>query len=120
MVRRTPPLPTPEKKEAPMIGNPTFRRRLVHTDGATATDPTLASVPASTPAQAPVQHTASDLLLPAQVAERLGVSIKLLERWRGTGCGPAFVRLSRKTLRYRGGDVDAFVVGKVCTSTVTE
>jgi predicted site-specific integrase-resolvase len=74
-------------------------------------------VPAPKPAPAPAQHAASDLLLPAQVADRLGVSTKVLERWRGTGDGPAFVRLTRKTLRYRAADVEAFINGKIHTST---
>jgi hypothetical protein len=50
-------------------------------------------------------------------ARRLGVSPKALERWRGTGAGPAFVRLSRKTIRYRAEHVEAFVTERVRTST---
>ena len=49
------------------------------------------------------------LLTPEQVALRLGVSAAVLERWRGTRAGPAFVRLSSKTIRYRAEDVEGFV-----------
>jgi hypothetical protein len=58
-----------------------------------------------------------DLLTSAETAQRLGVSSKALERWRGTGAGPAFVRLSRKTIRYRAEHVEAFVTERVRTST---
>jgi excisionase family DNA binding protein len=49
------------------------------------------------------------LLTAAQAAERLGVPPSVLERWRGTGEGPAYVKLSGKYVRYRQEDIDAFV-----------
>jgi predicted site-specific integrase-resolvase len=49
------------------------------------------------------------LLTPVQAAERLGVSPQVLERWRGAGGGPVFVKLSGKFVRYRQQDLDAFV-----------
>jgi hypothetical protein len=84
-----------------------------------AAKPTLVPAPVAVaaPAGGAVQPRASDLLLPAVVADRLGVGTKVLERWRGTDTGPAFVRLTRKTLRYRAADVDAFIAGRVCAST---
>jgi hypothetical protein len=63
------------------------------------------------------QQSATDLLTPAAVAGRLGVTAKVLERWLGTGEGPAFVRLTRQTLRYQAADVDAFIVARVCATT---
>ena len=100
-----------------MLTGGTLNRRIYKVAGAArpAIVPTPAAVAA--PAADAVQQRASDLLLPAGVADRLGVSTKVLERWRGTGAGPAFVRLTRKTLRYRAADVDAFVAAKVCAST---
>jgi hypothetical protein len=59
----------------------------------------------------------SELITPAQAADLLRVRAKVLERWRGTGEGPAFVRLSSKTIRYRREDIDAFVAGRVRAST---
>jgi predicted site-specific integrase-resolvase len=56
-------------------------------------------------------------MTPANAAEILRVRVKVLERWRGSGDGPAFVRLTSKTIRYRRGDIDAFVAGRVRAST---
>lgn len=74
------------------------------------------SAPASSPA--PILGAAAELLLPAAVAKRLGVSEKLLERWRRTGDGPAYVRITRKVLRYQADAVDAFIASRVrnCTA----
>jgi Helix-turn-helix domain len=72
---------------------------------------------ATPPPQAPAAVASADLMTPAAVADRLGVSTKLLERWRGTGEGPAFVRLTRKTLRYRAADIEAFIAYRVRAST---
>jgi len=49
------------------------------------------------------------LLTPLEAAERLGVKAQVLERWRGIGGGPVFVKLSSKSVRYRQEDLDAFV-----------
>jgi predicted site-specific integrase-resolvase len=49
------------------------------------------------------------LLTPLQAAERLGVTVNALERWRGIGGGPVFTKLSAKSVRYRQEDLDAFV-----------
>lgn len=49
------------------------------------------------------------LLTAIQAAERLGVPPSVLERWRGTGEGPAFIKLSGKYVRYSQEDIDAFV-----------
>ena len=57
------------------------------------------------------------LLTPPQAADLLGVSARCLERWRRTGDGPPFVRLSTKSIRYRIEDLDAFVASSVRAST---
>jgi hypothetical protein len=57
------------------------------------------------------------LLTPAAAAAMLGVTPKALERWRGTGAGPVFVRLSAKSVRYRPADIAAFVEGRLRAST---
>jgi hypothetical protein len=75
-----------------------------------------AEVAARPPAPSPVGVRA-ELIWPATAAERLSVNAKVLERWRGTGAGPDFVRLSSKTIRYRPADLDAFVAGRVRCST---
>lgn len=60
------------------------------------------------------------MLTPSQLAGALGVTTKTLERWRMTGDGPPFVRVSRKVIRYRQPDVEAFLAGRVTTSTATD
>jgi hypothetical protein len=59
-----------------------------------------------------------ELIAPAVVAARLNVTAKVLERWRGTGEGPAFVRLTSKTIRYRPEDIDAFIADRARANTV--
>jgi predicted DNA-binding transcriptional regulator AlpA len=49
------------------------------------------------------------LLPPPDVAELLSVSERRLEYWRYQGRGPAFMRLGRRTVRYRLSDVEAFL-----------
>jgi hypothetical protein len=49
------------------------------------------------------------LMTSAQAAKRLGVGDRVLERWRSTGDGPAYAKLTSKTIRYRSEDLDAFV-----------
>lgn len=60
-----------------------------------------------------------NLLTPEDVGFRLGISRKALERWRGTGDGPRFVRLGHKTVRYRLEDIEAFIVARLCISTAS-
>lgn len=49
------------------------------------------------------------LLTTREAAERLGIGRQTLERWRAAGGGPSFVRLGRRSVRYRREDVDDFV-----------
>jgi len=57
------------------------------------------------------------LLTPAEAAERLGVTERVLERLRGTGDGPDFIKLTSKSLRYRPEDVETFVISNVRRNT---
>ena len=64
-----------------------------------------------------VDHDA--LLTPAGAARRLKVTAKALERWRGNGKGPPFIRFTSKTIRYRNEDLQAFVAGRIKASTAS-
>lgn len=48
-------------------------------------------------------------LSPKDVAARLGVSEKTLERWRREGKGPPFVKVSYKRVRYMVKELDAWI-----------
>lgn len=82
--------------------------------------PACAAVASECEAQLEAGGAATVLLTPAQVAERLSVTEAALERWRSHGGGPLFVRLSRKTIRYRSNDVDNFVAGCVKANTAED
>jgi sarcosine oxidase delta subunit len=49
----------------------------------------------------------------------LRVNTKVLERWRGAGGGPRFVRLTRKTIRYQLSDIEAFIAARLRSSTAS-
>jgi excisionase family DNA binding protein len=51
----------------------------------------------------------SRLLKPAEVAERLRVSLKTLEGWRRRGTGPVFVRLGGRDVRYPEGELERWI-----------
>lgn len=57
------------------------------------------------------------LLTPEQVAEGLSVTERTLERWRMTGEGPPFVRLTRSTVRYSKSALAAFVASRIKHNT---
>ena len=50
------------------------------------------------------------LLTPKEAAAILAVTPRTLERWRMTGEGPRFLKLSRATVRYTAADLAAFQV----------
>ena len=60
------------------------------------------------------------LLTPAETAEILGVSPRTLDGWRRRGCGPPFVRLTQRTLRYRRADLDKHIARSVRANTAAE
>jgi len=52
-----------------------------------------------------------------QAAALLGVSPRALQKWRVTGGGPQFVRLSARCIRYRDQDLASWTQGRSCRST---
>lgn len=58
------------------------------------------------------------LLLPEEVAEALGISVKTLYNWRALGLGPVGVRVG-KYLRFRESAVDAYIASLEGPSNVT-
>ena len=58
-----------------------------------------------------------DLLNTKQVAAWLGNSPITLEIWRSKGKGPPFIRLSPRMIKYRRGDVLAWLISRRCAST---
>ena len=52
----------------------------------------------------------------ADLAARLNVSPRTLERWRWTGEGPAFLKIGGRVV-YRLEDVEAFERARRCEST---
>lgn len=84
-----------------------------------APDPATPTAPTTPPATSTGDRNHAELITPAVAAERLSVTAKVLERWRGTGNGPAFVKLTRKTIRYRSEDLDTFIAEHQQASTAT-
>ncbi len=58
------------------------------------------------------------LLTPSQAGALLGMTPGALAQLRYTGQGPAFVKLTAKAIRYRQGDLDAWVEANLRTSTI--
>ena len=57
------------------------------------------------------------LLTQAQAARFLHIRPGSLANWRWRGEGPPFVRLSRRAIRYRRSDLDAWIRTRVRKST---
>ena len=57
------------------------------------------------------------LLTPGEFADLISVSEATVERWRGQGEGPPFVKVSGKVVRYREVDVQAFIAARLVVST---
>jgi hypothetical protein len=53
------------------------------------------------------------------VGQRLGVSVRTLERWRWLGMGPRFMKVGGR-VRYRIADIEAFEQSRLCTSTADQ
>ena len=50
----------------------------------------------------------------AEIAERLGISVSTVRRWRLTGEGPRWIRIGGASIRYSIRDLDDWVAGLPC------
>ena len=57
------------------------------------------------------------LLKERTVAEILNLSVRTLQKWRCTGEGPPFVRISSRAVRYHREDIEAWVRDHMRSST---
>jgi len=64
----------------------------------------------------PDSEIAACLRTPA-ASRYLGIPESTLTKMRVSGDGPAFVRLSAKSIGYRKCDLDAYLASRVCKST---
>lgn len=67
--------------------------------------------------QAP--STIADTILrnEVQAAAFLGVSPRALQKWRVTGQGPQYLRLSARCIRYSQAELDRWVEARLCRAT---
>lgn len=49
------------------------------------------------------------LMTEKELAEFLGLKPRTLQSWRLVGCGPKFIKLSNRIIRYRAGDVQEWM-----------
>ena len=59
----------------------------------------------------------SVLLCEKEAAQLLGFSCRTLQKWRGTGGGPKFVKVSARAIRYREEDLLGWITDRVRFST---
>lgn len=50
-----------------------------------------------------------DMLTKVQLGKALNVSTRTIDRWIAEGSGPPYIRLPRNRLRWRWGDVQAWL-----------
>jgi hypothetical protein len=60
------------------------------------------------------------LLTAEEAADKLRVPVVRLKGWRAAGQGPAFIRLSHKTVLYDDTVLDAFIASRVCKPAVEQ
>ena len=60
-------------------------------------------------AQAGLSRNPLELLTRIQVEDEYGIKVKALERYAWAGGGPPMVKLGHRTVRYRRGDIEAFI-----------
>lgn len=65
-------------------------------------------------------RTSRKLVTQEELAERLGLSIRTIERWRVTGEGPAFVRIGLRKLAYREEVIEVWIANNTFTSRAHE
>ena len=66
-----------------------------------------------------VKRGRDPLLIPEETAERLGVSIRTLARWRVEGGGPKYAKIGA-AVRYRSSSIDAWIEAHEVGSTSEE
>jgi len=52
-----------------------------------------------------------------EAARILGVTVRALEAWRHRGGGPLYIRISKRCIRYRQGDLQNFITERERSST---
>lgn len=55
-----------------------------------------------------------------EAAEFLGYTIRALQNWRVRGGGPAFVKVSSRSIRYRRCDLNAWIESRLRSNTSQE
>lgn len=66
------------------------------------------------------ENRASDfdrLLNEHEAAALLGYTVRALQNWRFRGGGPAFVKVSERSVRYRRRDLASWIESRIRTST---
>jgi len=58
-----------------------------------------------------------DLLRTTDAALLIGIETRTLEKWRVTGLGPPFVKISNRAVRYRHKDLQEWVNARLRNST---
>ena len=65
-----------------------------------------------------IQPDAADRLCsPAETAELLGIAPQTMAHWRVRGCGPRYLLLNRRCVRYRLSDIRAWLESRTQEST---
>lgn len=60
------------------------------------------------------------LIIEKEAAEFLGYTVRALQNWRVRGGGPAFVKVSARSIRYRRRDLMAWADALLRTNTSEE
>jgi predicted DNA-binding transcriptional regulator AlpA len=67
--------------------------------------------------ESPLSNLSPALRTEVQAAAFLGVSPRVLQKWRVTGRGPQFLRLSSRCIRYSQADLLSWVESRVFSAT---
>ena len=59
----------------------------------------------------------SRLIPETEAAEFLGYTVRALQNWRLRGGGPNFIKVSRRSVRYRRRDLIAWADDRLCANT---
>lgn len=57
------------------------------------------------------------LLTEAEVARYLNINVRTVQNWRLRGGGPTFIKINNRAVRYRPGDIKAYVDAQERAST---